>query len=353
MMLNDESYVDKLKFIINDLDINLNNLVVLTEAANGPYSSTSILALLAGAKVYAYSKNTKYGSTETVFNQINNIVKLINTDVDIKFIKDVTPDIISECDIITNSGHLRPLDINLLKYAKQGLVIPLMYESWELRDSDIDIQYCHDNSIPVAGTNECHPKIGVFDYLGEMAINLIENSGINIESGKVILISNNKFGYYIARSLSEACNRLGIIDTKLNKRNYILDDKCVWLSNFPRINIDRSFLNSDCIVFTAYPFDKEWIGFNSVIDPEEFKNQLLKPFLLRFAGDVNTNDLFKSGISYYPHKIDSGHMGILPSSIGYEPVIKLQAGGLKVGQDLINKKYGSEYLQMIVSADGM
>ena len=27
-----------------------------------------------------------------------------------------------------------------------------------------------------------------------------------------------------------------------------------------------------------------------------------------------------------------GHMGVLPSAIGPEPIIRLQAGGLKVGQ---------------------
>ena len=40
-------------------------------------------------------------------------------------------------------------------------------------------------------------------------------------------------------------------------------------------------------------------------------------------------------------------MGILPSSIGFDPVIKLQAGGLKVGEELLSKNFESEFLQIL------
>jgi len=345
------NYIEILKNTINELDIDLKNLVVLTEAANGSYSSTCILSLLAGAKVYAFSKYTKYGSPKIVFKDIINILKNNNINGDIEFITKLSPNIISECDIITNCGQLRPLNNNLLKHTKQGVVIPLMYESWELRKNDIDIQYCIDNYISVAGTNECHPNVAVFDYLGEMAIKLIENSGVSAERNDFILISNNKFGSYIAKTLLKVCNRLGIIDTKMNKNNYKFSNKCVWLSNFPKINIDRTFYNSKRVIFTAYPFEKEWISASSTIKPQLLKDNLLNPFLLRFAGDVNTNDLLTHKINYYPHNVKSGHMGILPSCIGYEPIIRLQAGGLKVGQELISKNFKSEYLQMIVNTD--
>jgi hypothetical protein len=37
-------------------------------------------------------------------------------------------------------------------------------------------------------------------------------------------------------------------------------------------------------------------------------------------------------------------MGVLPSAIGYDPIIRLQSGGLKAGEALLNGNY--EYKNM-------
>jgi hypothetical protein len=44
-----------------------------------------------------------------------------------------------------------------------------------------------------------------------------------------------------------------------------------------------------------------------------------------------------------------GHMGILPSALGPEPIIRLQVGGLKVGQLLVQglEKASAEDLALV------
>ena len=74
----------------------------------------------------------------------------------IQLIDTLSPKIISEADIITNSGHLRPLDQDKLQYLKKGAVASLMYEDWEIRDIDIDINYCNRQNIVVGAINERH-----------------------------------------------------------------------------------------------------------------------------------------------------------------------------------------------------
>ncbi len=92
---------------------------MLTEAASGAYVVTPVLAALAGAKVYAFTRTTRYGTVEEIFA---NTQKLINEctsrKLDITLIDTITPEIIAQADIITNSGHLRPLNEEKLSVCK-------------------------------------------------------------------------------------------------------------------------------------------------------------------------------------------------------------------------------------------
>ena len=57
--------------------------------------------------------------------------------------------------------------------------------------------------------------------------------------------------------------------------------------------------------------------------------------LIQYWGDVDRAALSAAGVPVWPQgEPRAGHMGVLPSAIGPEPIIRLQAGGLKVGQIL-------------------
>jgi hypothetical protein len=322
--------------IIHSLNLNLNGRVVLTEAATGHYMVTPLIAALSGAsKVFAYAKNTKYGTTDFVFSQFKKIIKDFLIE-NITFTDHLTPEIISQADIITNSGHLRPLDQGKLKYVNSKAVISLMYEKWELRNEDIDIDYCRKNNIRLGAINERHKKIDVFSYLGDMALKLIFDSGQCLYNNKFILLCNNDFGPYIAKTLSHVCSALGVIAPLKDKSKY-LNLKVDWLSDFPTIKIPENYKDSKAVVFTAYPFNETWIGDDSSpIPANKLKEQLESPFILRFAGDIDAAFAQHAGLQYYPSDVKSGHMGILPSDIGLSPILRLQAGGLKVAECLLN-----------------
>ncbi|MBK7639026.1 MAG: hypothetical protein IPJ22_02965 [Bacteroidetes bacterium] len=98
--------------------------------------------------------------------------------------------------------------------------------------------------------------------------------------------------------------------------------------------MDKNHQNTEAIIFTAYPFDDTWIKENGIISEDKF-NAIYNPLILRFAGHIDTDYLDTHKIAYYPKNVKSGHMGILLSDIGNDSVIRLQAGGLKVGQLLL------------------
>jgi hypothetical protein len=57
--------------------------------------------------------------------------------------------------------------------------------------------------------------------------------------------------------------------------------------------------------------------------------------VVQFWGDVDREAMQEQGIRCWPKEAPvSGHMGILPSDLGPDPIVRLQAGGLKVGEIL-------------------
>lgn len=325
----------KILNIINELELNLKDKIILTEAATGAYVVTPIIAALAGAKVIALTRNTKYGTVEEVKNQTNTIVQLFHENLDIQIVEELTSEILKDVDIITNSGHLRPLNSNILQHVKKGAVISYMYEAWEYREGDLDLEYCSKNDIKVVATNEKHPNIDVFNYLGELAVRLIHDAGKCLYKNKFIIISNNDFGYHIANTVIKLCDKIGVIDIEENKNKY--PQNIDWIGNFPEIEIPESYKDTEAIIFTAYPFENTWIKEDGELKINSIKN-LSNPIILRFAGHLDTQYLDKNNIEYYPKEVKAGHMGVLLSEIGNDSVIRLQAGGLKVAEMAISKQ---------------
>jgi hypothetical protein len=331
--------IDKLFKRADALGLNLKGKTVLTEAASGAYVVTPLLAAIAGAKVYAFTKATRYGTVEEIFASTKKLMAdCTSQKLDIELIDTLTPAIIAQADIITNSGHLRPLNEEKLQYAKDSMVIPLMYEAWEWRDADMDINYIRKRGFKIGATNERHPEVDVFNYLGDMALKQIFDAGICPYKNKFVLICNNDFGPYIAKVVARVCDGLGVIDKNENKEKYSFDN-VEWIGNFPEVKVPAKYKDAEAVIFTAYPFDQNWIGENTALSVRQIRAELSDPLILRYCGDVDPKALDNNGIRYFPATVHSGHMGILPSAVGYDPIIRLQAGGLKAGEALLSGKH--------------
>ena len=54
--------------------LDLKGKTVLTEAASGAYVVTPLLAAIAGAKVYAFTRTTRYGTVDEIFANTRKLV---------------------------------------------------------------------------------------------------------------------------------------------------------------------------------------------------------------------------------------------------------------------------------------
>src|SRR3954452_4005059 len=85
---------------------------VLTEAATGAYVVTPVLAALGGAsRVSAVTRPTSHGSVEQVVDQTMTLAGMLGVADRINIHSDgVTKELVESANIVTNSGHVRPID---------------------------------------------------------------------------------------------------------------------------------------------------------------------------------------------------------------------------------------------------
>ena len=300
---------------IHRCKLNLEGLTILTEAATGAYVITPVLAAMAGAReVHAITQDSRFGSASNVATQTYELAKKAGVDARICVIRHVTNDVIAKADIVTNSGHVRPIDEAKIAAMKPTAVIPLMYENWEFRSSDVDVGACRKYGILVAGTNEQHPDIGVFEFLGNMAIKLILDSGIALRGSHVLLLCDNAFESYLQAGLRAAGSEV--------------------ITSFQNVNGTHQL---DAVLVATIP------AHSSALTAQEIR-QIAEHSpgapVIQFFGTLDRSLLRQHEIPVWPEREpEVGHMGILPSAIGPEPIVRLQTGGLKVGEVLYHRRF--------------
>ena len=155
------------KQLISKLKLDLTGLTVATECASGAYAYTPILALLSGAQVISIGRDSSYGSLQDNKTNIEQIITKNNIEGKISFLeknKLNSSEVFNTVNIITNSGMIRPLNKEIIDLLPTNTVIPLMWETWEFRPTDLDIVACQTKKIPVIGTNESYEGINMFGY---------------------------------------------------------------------------------------------------------------------------------------------------------------------------------------------
>lgn len=305
-----------MKNAIAECDLNLSGYTVVTEAASGPYIVTPIMAAMAGAQeVIAVTRTSKYGRTEDIERDTMKLARLAGVPSGtISIFRDKDPSLLGRADIVTNSGHLRPLDAETIRCLKRSAVVPLMFEAWEIKAGrfDVDLDELHARGIAAAGTNERHPNIGVFSYLSLMATKLLLEAGIPPLNSTIAILCDNPFGDYLRSGLERA----GAV-------------VCLG-ADLPSICAEAT---PDALLVAQVP---RWETVISSEDALWLAEHCPGTVVAQFWGDIDRAVLSSLNIPYWPPLGPlPGHMAVLPSDVGIEPVIRLQVGGLKVGEVLL------------------
>ncbi|MBD3387380.1 MAG: hypothetical protein GF416_00315 [Candidatus Altiarchaeales archaeon] len=302
--------------ILSGLSLDLSGLNVLTEAATGNYVFTPVIAAMAGAeRVIAKAKDSRHGSFEEARDHTMDIARRLSVSDSIEVKREVSESDIHESDIITNLGHIRPIDAALIDKMGGTAVVPLMFETWEFREEDLDLKRCYEKGVPVLGTNEEHPKLRILDYNGPLCLKKLYEAGVNAEDAKVMVIGENRFSDPIESTLAKEG------------------------ADIIKSAGDDSLRGCDAIIVNTYPSTQPAIGAKAALTPEEIKAQAPECVIIQYTGRVDRGGLREAGIRLLPGEEPAfGHMSWTLAELGPKPVIKLHAGGLKVGEVMTREK---------------
>ena len=101
-------------------------------------------------------------------------------------------------DLVTNTGFVRPIDNNLINSLSSNAVISLMWEPWEIRKNEIDLEKIKEKGIKIFGTNESDYRLKTMNYLGYLVLYFLLDQKIT-PSNKILILGNKEFTNLLQR----------------------------------------------------------------------------------------------------------------------------------------------------------
>lgn len=340
---------------ISALGLDLRGLCVLTEAASGPYAATPLLAALAGAEqVLCFTQDSPYAPAEQVIRKTLDWASALGVAERIAIDTERRTDLVEKADILTNTGFVRPIDGEMIRHLKPTTVISLMWETWELREEDLDLAACWRRGIPVLGTNERAAGLETFRYVGLIALKLALNLGIELLRSRILVYSSGDFAESILRTLSDNGAEVFLVSKDCSEgslkaegikagetsrigaggasRSGVESLAQYWLSEDLGSETVRGILPTlDLLVLAEHRSRKLLIGQGGQITPERLYALNPSICLAHICGNVQEAGLKKA--QCLPQRLaPPGHMSLTTGYVGPRPVIELHAAGLKVGE---------------------
>ncbi|MGD9685448.1 MAG: hypothetical protein AB7U43_00470 [Desulfobacter sp.] len=318
---------------IRRFSLNLSGLEIFTEAASGYFSWTAIIALAARAKrVYAIAKDSSYASKNEAAMAVTNLAEHYGLSERLKIVEDHKD--IRNADIITNLGFVRPISKEIVARLKPTAVIPLMWETWEFRERDLDLPACFKHEIPVLGTNEEHPDLQIFRYIGFIAQKLIFEAGLEVFRTKILVVGSGQF----ARSTMD--NLLaGGAEAKLVSLDHGMMRRYQnnWLGETLKTDAAEAFISTaDAILLVEHQSEELIIGHGGHITVERLLSLNGDIKIIHITGFVDVSNINRNGMSLFPAQPATAArtMSVTTAYVGPRPLIELHTAGLKVGEDL-------------------
>jgi hypothetical protein len=311
--------------IVGKLDLELKGLSVLTEAGSNYFIFTPLIAYYAGSKkVYVWIKDTSYGPAKDIRLEFERIIGVLNIEpAFFEFALNERPqEHIQGAEIITNLGFVRPLDKAFLSALNDKAVVSYMCEAWELRPGDVDLPFCKEHNIKIAGVWENHPDLMIFKGCGALSVKLCMEAGLEVYQNNILVISSDKFG----KTAAEAFLSAGAADVQVIE---------------PKLSGKIDFSPFDIVFIADYSFQEEILGAGT----GHGVNGLSHCAVVHLCGAVDYKYLQQKGIYCYPAQQGfHSRMTRTLAHLGLKPVIDLHAAGMKVGE-LLYKNEQNELIQ--------
>jgi hypothetical protein len=324
-LANDVRAVRLMKSVIRDIALDLRDMTVLTEVGSGAFVVTPIIAAMAGAKVIAVTRDSPYGSATDVIGYGRHLAQRLGVAERIDFSAEPSIRFAPDADIVTNLGFVRPIDGVFISRMKSPSVISLMWEPWEFRDGDVDVEACRRHDRALVGTNESHPRVQTLSYLPLLAAKLAFECQIEVYGSRILVIASDPFGHAIQTGLTAMGADIRRIDPLRHDAN---------LTEVVR----QAAGDLDAVILAEHQARRPFIS-PEALDPVVLARE--GAAILHICGAVDFAALTAAGASKIPAgDVPFGFMTVTTGYLGPRPVIDLHAAGLKVGELVVRSYRG-------------
>lgn len=326
--------------IVEEFSIELSDIRVLTECANGPFVSTALIAAISGANVVALNSSNRYGKAQEKLQLTNELARSLGIERRISVVDSIRSDEYSTFDLVTNLGPVRPINESAIARMKPNSVIALMCEAWEVRPADVDIDSAKQHGLTVLETNEKSSRLRTFEYLGPLAFKLLSERDSDIFYGRLVVIGSGVF----AAEITDFFRGWGrqVIELMPGIQN--------WENEL------ASALREPCtIVFAENEVPEDLLPLEArVVVAEEGAHNFT---FVHIAGALGEESLRLIGGTVVPRDVANfPQMSVTTHHVGSEPVVRLHAAGLAasggalkaIGQGLTSRE-----ISEILERDGL
>lgn len=311
--------VSLINTLISHYALNLSGATVLTEVANGPYQYNALIPLLAGAKkVLVYARDTAFGSADDNYQSFVSYAQALGVS-QFEIVEELTTQDLRSVNIVTNSGHLRPFGKDFLARFSPRTTLCLMWEPWEMREGEIDLDYCDERGILVLGTNEHEPPCDMRKYSAPLAVKLMLETGSALVNEQVVVVGDQKtLAIPMVKDLAAA---------GLNIKHQSVKEMQEWSRNgCPPMTY---------LLLAEHHANELLLGESGMVPITTLPATLHTVAVI--SGQVSVKELNNAGIRVFPDKLSpAGYMSYQTYELGIEPVVDLFTAGLKVGELAFN-----------------
>lgn len=199
-MLNAERIRRLMEGTVEEFDLDLSGLTVITEVGTGYFALTPVIAASAGADVLAAVPADRWDVLGAVADMAC-YERPMNPSGKI-FLHPRAGVPWGRADIVTNVGNVRPIDGMTISEMSSTAVVSLMCEAWEVRSGDVDVPLLVEKGIPVLATDE--GPLGIWDYCGPLALKMLLEKGIEIHKSRILVLGKDKFAVSAFRCMAKA-----------------------------------------------------------------------------------------------------------------------------------------------------
>ena len=318
---------------VDAFDLDLEGYTVYTEAATGGFAATAATAVAAGAEtVYALARDSSHGSAEQAREHTHRLAAQVGDEQKLLFPDTKRAEHFTEADIVTNTGFVRPIDEQIADWLAPNAAVPLMFETWEFREADMDIEALWQRDIPVVGTDERDDRVATQRYLRALAVSVAFECDVEVMEGEFVVLGDGRMASHAAAGLEA----LGGSVTRVGSND--VDGTATVAA--------ETVSDIDVLLVIDHRTEDLLVGDGGLIEPAVLAKHTPGVTVAHIAGPIATDDLEAAGLRYVPDDpAPRGTMSYTTGHLGPRPIVDLHAGGLRVGADLVRERRSGADLQ--------